>query len=370
MRVLFASSAPHIPDSTGGLQTTIDALAKVLQARGHEVLVLASVLRESTSVILRQPSKERFAVLPDFDGLSYPIGRADDPVEALPGILAGWRPDVVSAALGGEQQAALIVLCLRAKVPVVMTIHNVESQDVATMFPETPLLGSLANSAFTARRMESLFGRDLPVLPPLIDPTTCVLPTAERNQGKSVLLVNPSVSKGVDLFFRLAAARPDLHFLTIESWTVNQDWRAILHNRAAELGNVEVLGPTHDMRPVYRRARLLLMPGVYEETWGKAVTEAQLNGIPVIAAARGALPETVGPGGLTVPIDQGIGPWLTALGAITSDAALYQKLSLAALAHASQPDWSPDVIGDRFIALLQERIALASNAGASRTNVG
>ena len=112
------------------------------------------------------------------------------------------------------------------------------------------------------------------------------------------------------------------------------------------------------------------MPGVHEETWGKAATEAQLNGIPVIAAARGALPETVGPGGMLVPIDQGIGPWLSALDQVTGDAALYRRLSAAALAHARCADWSPATIGDRFIGLLQGRIALAKAAGAVRADTG
>jgi glycosyltransferase involved in cell wall biosynthesis len=366
MRVLFASYVQHLPESTGGFQTTVDALAKVLQARGHEVLVLAGVTHGAPAVILHERQKERFAVLPDFDGLSYPVARADEPVDALPGLLAGWRPDIVSLALGGAQQAAMTVLCLRAKVPVMMTVHNVDARDVATMFPETPLLGRLANSDFTARRMESLFGIDLPVLPPLIDPATCVLPASERGQGQSILLVNPSVSKGVDIFFRLAAARPDLHFLTIESWMVSDDWRTILHNRAAALGNVEVLGPTHDMRPVYRRTRILLMPGIYEETWGKAATEAQLNGIPVIAADRGALPETIGRGGILAPIDQGLGSWLKALNELAGDTAFYRRLSQAAVDHANRTECSSEVIGDRFIALLEDQIALAQAAGASR----
>lgn len=369
MRVLFASYVPHMPESTGGYQTTIDALANILQRRGHDVLVMAGVARLSQAVILQERQKERFAVLP-YDGLSYPLARADEPVEALPGILAGWRPDIVSLPLGGGAQAAMTVLCLRAKVPVMLTVHNVDPREVATVFPESPLLGQMANSQFTARRMENLFGIDLPVVPPLIDPATCVLPPAERGQGDSILLINPSLSKGVDTFFRLAAARPDLKFLAIESWAVSAEWRAILHNRAAALGNVELLGPTLDMRPVYRRARLLLMPGVYEETWGKAATEAQMNGIPVIAAARGALPETVGPGGLIVPIDESLEPWLQALDRLTTDTAFYRQASAAALAHATRSDWSPEAVADRFIALLEERIAIARHAATATTAGG
>ncbi|HVI90638.1 MAG TPA: glycosyltransferase family 4 protein [Dongiaceae bacterium] len=366
MRVLFASYVPHVPESTGGYQTTIDALAGMLQKRGHQVLVMAGIARQSQTIILQERQKERFAVLP-FDGLSYPLARADEPVEALPGILAGWRPDIVSLPLGGGAQAAMTVLCLRAKVPVMLTVHNVDPREVATVFPESPLLGQMANSRFTARRMHSLFGLDLPVVPPLIDPTTCVLPPEERGQGDCILLINPSINKGVDTFFRLAAARPDLKFLTIESWAVSADWRAILHNRAAELGNVELLGPTLDMRPVYRRARLLLMPGIYEETWGKAASEAQLNSIPVIAAARGALPETIGPGGLTVPIDEGLEPWLQALDRLTRDMSFYRQVAAAALTHATRSDCAADVVADQFIALLEQRIAIARHAAATAT---
>lgn len=364
MRVLFASYVPHLPESTGGYQTTVDALARLLQARGHEALVLSGAARKTQAVILPERPKERFAVLP-VEGLGYPLARADEPVEALPGILAGWRPDIVSLPLGGGAQALMAVLCLRAKVPVMMTVHNVDPREISTVFPADPLIGQLANSQFTARRMHSLFGLDLPVLPPLIDPATCVLPETERGQGDSILLVNPSLHKGVETFFRLAAARPDLHFLTIEAWTISDEWRAILHNRAAELGNVEILGPRRDMRPVYRRTRLLLMPGIYEETWGKTATEAQLNGIPVLAAARGALPETVGPGGLTVPIDEGLTSWLQALDRLTGDEDFYRQAAAAALAHANRSDAAAEAIGDRFIALLEERIVLARQAMAT-----
>ncbi|MET1025951.1 MAG: glycosyltransferase [Dongiaceae bacterium] len=367
MRILFASYVPHLPDSTGGLQTSVDALAKALIARGHEVMVLSGIGKVLRSVILQEPLKEKFAVLP-LEGLGYPLARAEEPVDALPAMLAGWRPDIAVLPLGGGAQAAMTVLCLRAKVPVMLMVHNVDMRDVGTQFPEDPLLSRIANSAFTARRLETLFGITPPIIPPLIDPATCVVDPAERGQGDCILLINPSISKGVEIFFRLAAARPKLRFLAVESWTVSQEWRVILHNRAAELGNVEVMGPTRDMRQVYRRTRLLLMPSSHEETWGKAATEAQLNGIPVIAMERGALPETVGPGGLLVPIDQGIEPWLGALDRLTGDTDLYLAVSKAALAHATRDDQSVEAITRQFLALLQEHIARAKAAASGHAD--
>lgn len=359
MRILFASLGSHMPDSFGGLQSSVDALAKALIARGHSVMVLGGLRKPIKAVILPEPVKDQFAVLPH-DGLGYPVARAHEPVEALPGILAGWEPDVVVVPRGGGGWAAMVVLCLRAQVPTVLAVHNVEPREVSTLFPEDSLLTHVANSDFTARRMETLLGQRMPVIPPLIDPATCVIDAQERGHGDCVLLINPSVSKGVEIFFRLAAARPDLRFIAVESWQISPEWQAVLHNRAAELGNVELLRPTHDMRAIYRRARLLLMPSSYEETWGKVVTEAQLNGIPVIASDRGALPETVGPGGFLVPLDRGLDPWLTALDRLTAAPDLYRELSQAALVHATRSELSVDSICEKFLALLQAHISAAA----------
>ena len=63
------------------------------------------------------------------------------------------------------------------------------------------------------------------------------------------------------------------------------------------------------MADEYAQARLLLVPSVWEEAWGRVVTEAQLNGIPVLATAIGGLPESVGPGGILIPPGSGIEVW-------------------------------------------------------------
>ena len=59
----------------------------------------------------------------------------------------------------------------------------------------------------------------------------------------------------------------------------------------------------------YAQARILLVPSVWEEAWGRVVTEAQLSGIPVLASAIGGLPESVGPGGILVPPGSDVEVW-------------------------------------------------------------
>ncbi len=351
MRILFGTILPYLPVSTGGVQRTLHALAKALTARGHDVLVLGA------ASMATDPARVN-AVFP-YDGFSYGVAHAGDPLAALPGILSGWQPDIAVLSFAGEAAVTMTMRCLRAGVPVAQIVHNIDSAFVTTVVPDHPLLCRIANSHFTARRIATLFGVDLPVIPPLIDPADCVFDPRHRGQGDSVLLVNPSIIKGSEIFFQLAAARPDLRFRTIESWSIDPNWRLILHNRAAALGNVEIMTATDDMREIYRRARIILMPSVHEETWGRVASEAQLNGIPVIAADRGALPETVGEGGLLVPIDQGISPWVDALDRLTNDDDLYRRLAAAALAHAARPEQSADILVPRFIALLRDHLSAA-----------
>ena len=115
------------------------------------------------------------------------------------------------------------------------------------------------------------------------------------------------------LMFALAAHCPDLPFLVVESWNLEPTWQRLCRWRALQLGNVEWQAPTDDMRGVYARARMLLMPSVWEESFGRTVVEAQLNGLPVLASQRGALPENVGDGGLVLDPHAPVADWAAAL---------------------------------------------------------
>ena len=61
--------------------------------------------------------------------------------------------------------------------------------------------------------------------------------------------------------------------------------------------------PDDELPSLYARARLLLMPSLYEG-FGLPVLEAMASGTPVVAANRGALPETCGDAALVVEPDE------------------------------------------------------------------
>jgi glycosyltransferase involved in cell wall biosynthesis len=333
MRVLFANPHPYLPDSTSGREISIDSLARRWRAGGVDVAVFC---------------ERAGAAFARDDALGYPIYRAAKPVADFAAVLAAFQPTVAIYPFG-PLSLPMAALGFAAGVKAALHVTNVAAADLGASPLVRPDLMLIANSDFTARRIETLLGVSPPVMPPLIE--------LERYRveqtGDSVLLVNPSLRKGVELFFRLAAARPDVPFLAVESWTVHATWRTVLMNRARSLGNVALWPPVEDMREAYARTRLVLMPSIHEETFGRVVAEAQLSGIPALVSDRGALPETLGAGGLSVPLDAGFDAWLAAFDRLWDDRDLYERSRAAARAESTSPDRAPDRIAARFLDLLR-----------------
>jgi glycosyltransferase involved in cell wall biosynthesis len=332
MRLLFANPHAYLPDSTSGRDISIHEQALRWHADGIEVGVFCARGGLGSTAFERDVA------------LGYPVYRATQPAAAFGAVLADWQPEVAIYPFA-PPSFPLLEFGLRAGVKAVLHVTNVEHL-AASPGPEIALV---TVSDFAARRVETLLGTRPPVAPPLIEPARYQV----ARPGDAVLLVNPSLRKGVELFFRMAEARPDIPFLAVESWAVNDAWRTVLMNRARALNNVELWPSVEDMREAYARARLVLMPSIHEETFGRVVAEAQVSGIPALVSDRGALPETLGGGGLVVPLDAGLDRWLAAFDRIWNDPVLYGQCAAAARAESTKPARAPERISAHFLAILR-----------------
>lgn len=156
----------------------------------------------------------------------------------------------------------------------------------------------VAISQYVARRIGRYYNRRSAVVYPPVD-TVYFTPGDATREGFALIVSALVPYKRVDV--AVAACRS----IGVPLKVVGQgpDARAL-----ARLGGagVEFLGalPDADVRDLYRRAALVLLPG--EEDFGLVPVEAQACGTPVVALGRGGATETIVDGGTGALTGEGI----------------------------------------------------------------
>lgn len=335
MDIAFVSGNPHMPQVMGGVEINTHALAGELMRRGNAVCVLAKLSLRNGFGLWRAArlAASGGAFWVDRD-LGYPVFRSRRPAAhtgALP------RPTI--AVVQNGPMLDLAAGFARVEVPAIAYLHGLGFESWPDQLDDLPFRGYIANSRFTAGRFRRRFGLEPIVLPPLFRRGDY----ATMTTGSRVTFINPVAVKGVDLVLRIARLCPRIPFAFILGWPLGLREKARLEREVARLPNVELRDRTTDMRTIYRDTRILLVPSQWEdETWGRVVTEAQFSGIPVVASARGGLPEAVGPGGIVLPHDAPAGDWADALTALWPGGPAYNELSEAALDYSRRADLDPE----------------------------
>jgi glycosyltransferase involved in cell wall biosynthesis len=351
MRLLFATHRGHIPERTGGGQQSIHALLRLLMDRGYvceAVVGLQSGPRLHVMRLIRQLSRRPCCAWTDRRN-GYATFRTPEPL-VQPFVRARFstaRPDVVVADFAHTNEVAEDAV--GQGIPTLLRVISIGCVERRVAIPRHKLLLTYANSAFVAERLRAVYGIEAPVIYPIVIHNQY---RAIRRTPDFVTFVNPIEIKGVRVAVEIARRLSARRFLFVEGIPLNGPDRARLGARIAELGNVTFVGPQRDMRSVYARTSVLMVPSQWEEPFGRVVLEAQVNGIPVIAHDIGGLPESVGVGGILIPRGAPAAEWADAIDAVLSSPARVSSLSAAALANVHRPEFEPDRLVDRFLRLV------------------
>jgi len=151
----------------------------------------------------------------------------------------------------------------------------------------------------------------------------------KENSHEFITMINPVLVKGIVPFLQMAIATPERKFLIVEGWGTSAE----ILDMIRKIPNVTYMPKQIDMRTVYDKTHILVVPSQWEEAFGRVITEAQVNGIPVLASAVGGIPEAVGDGGLLVEEIQDPEAWRQGLDRVE---ARYEELSALATAHAER----------------------------------
>ncbi|MFD3620626.1 glycosyltransferase family 4 protein [Streptomyces sp. NPDC058676] len=336
MKILYVS-ADYAPNASGA-DISAHSLLSGLGARGFDVTALIDErLRERTDSHYR-----------DETGVSFRYTSDADLEQTLDGLRTTLSPDVVM--MQGLWLDRMLAWSAARDVPLVWFVRSMEHNDCVHAIDAARPTWLVANSPTVGDYISRVWSRDSVTLLPLIEPAEFRAP--ERTPDGTVTLINPVAQKGGVLFSQLAAHCPDRTFRAIRGWRQDGPVKPAYVEMP---DNVIVDGPFTDMREVYANTRLLLVPSVWEEAFGRVVVEAMINGIPVLVSDRGALPWLVGDAGTVVPSDS-VEAWQKALEAY-DDPAVYEAVSRKGVERARM--FHPDRLIDEFA----DRLRTAAEQG-------
>ncbi len=164
--------------------------------------------------------------------------------------------------------------------PLVLVIHNSFRyeylKEFKKMLPENLYL--IHNSKWIQEFYAPLGLPSIVVHPPVNAEAYATVSSREY-----VTLVNLSENKGGSVFLRIAELMPDVNFLGVKGAYDKQVFPS--------LRNITVVDTTPNIREIYARSDIILMPSKYE-SWGRVAVEAMASGIPVVAQPTNGLKES------------------------------------------------------------------------------
>ncbi|MFT5112960.1 MAG: glycosyltransferase involved in cell wall biosynthesis [Parasphingorhabdus sp.] len=336
MKILFVVGSAFLPEEFNGQNRTITELCVALTSMGHVPAVLSQ---------WRSPYKKR-AIYRD-QTLGFCVYRTTNLVSALSGISLTLRPNIVVVIDHATQ--AIFQTLLELKLPLVNWLFQ---KDVPDYLKNMASIRTMATTRDIAETARVLLGEKIHVVPPYIDFDYY----RSQISGTKVLFVNPIRSKGVEWFIDIARKRPEYRFIVLQSVVLAPDWRRYLFEQFRACGNIELLSPTQDVRPILKDVAILLVPRLHVEGFARIVTEAQSSGIPVMGFDTKGVANNIGPGGSIFALSDTVQIWLNELDRYLTDASFLNSKSEQAFKHSQREEIDPQKVLSQFLKVLTGHI--------------
>lgn len=323
---LYASEIPYL--HSGGASRSIQTLFKTLVAQGHKCVTVSPATKESHITV---------------DGVL--CIRTVHQKQWVENIVSADHPDLVLTQLGGDYW--VINKATRFLVPVILRIpsfgeymcgasgkfiyctrfclhkescpHRIDRSNIIKKASAI-----ITSSKYAVRAVKQFYGRNALVVYPPVDPEAHLV----EKTGDRITLVRGHVAKGVKTFYNVARGCPEYKYLIVDNRTPRPVW--------AKGIDIEMMPATNDMKIVWSQTRVLLVPSRGSESFGRVCVEANLNGIPVVAARHTGLVESAGLDA-TIPMTPGDpSAWREEVRRLMTDHAYYDERSRKAKEHADQ----------------------------------
>jgi glycosyltransferase involved in cell wall biosynthesis len=188
-----------------------------------------------------------------------------------------------------------------------------------------------SNGEFVRQAMQKHQGFESKILHPYINLEEAKV---EKWEPEYVTMINPDPGKGGETLLYMAKKMPDVKFLTIKVSDKN-DYR-ILPEKDGEIPNLAIWDFQKDIRKIYERTKVLLVPTIVDETFCRVIPEAQSNGIPIIGRNVGGIMNTMGEGGILIGKFEDDDVWCSTLRKLLDDRDQYKTLSEKAVENSKK----------------------------------
>lgn len=311
------------PEHNAGSETTVHAALRAMARRGHTITVICD--RSKTAPY-------------EIDGIQV----IRPPRRGVQSWLENFVKDCDLLVTHLDLTSQAMTLAIAVRKPLVHFVHNDSQLMYWRVDARVPYKNALTvyNSNWLAAKPSRWGGQNMPDewRAPHITVHPVVEPERYRcERGTKITLVNPTPTKGANTFKALAKQMPEREFLAVEGGYGDQIITAPgTDPKYAASGNIEWMAHTPDIREVFRKTKVLLMPSDYE-SYGRVGIEAACAGIPTIAHPTEGLKEAFGDAGIFIDRND-IAAWYLEIDRLLTDDVYYRQRSNAVLALADSLD--------------------------------
>jgi len=144
----------------------------------------------------------------------------------------------------------------------------------------------VCNSNYMAKKLKELYGKDSEVLYPYIDEERLkdeYSITKNEEEEKGIVFVGDAIIKGIEIAKDIAKSMPNEKFYFFSRYVdtpTNEDNIIWMPWQKREVD-------------IYKYAKLVIVPSICEEAYGRVSREAYILNVPVLVSNIGGLPESV-----------------------------------------------------------------------------
>lgn len=262
----------YVPHHNAGGETTIHAAFRELVRRGHDVHVIC---KPHSSEVQFDPYV--------YEGVTVvrPPTNANDH-QWWTNYTKVFNPDVILTHLDLTFSAEM--LAVDTNKPLAHFVHNERKPGFHRVSDHRCQL-AIYNSEWVARSFSYKKAQSV-VVHPVVEPEKY-----RCKRGHKITLINPTPGKGEGTFYGLSRRMRDQEFLVVKSVYGEQVFPPAIN--AENFPNVEFVENTPDIREIFQKTKIVLMPSLYE-SYGRVAVEAACAGIPAIVHPTEGLLEALG----------------------------------------------------------------------------